>query len=98
MKTVVSTTVALVLLALVVGAQAQTKPSGYTPVSDAPDPCRREVSRFEDALAYVRTSQGEQAAAQLREKLLPAQLENELLTTQGVCGLARHLREKKLSR
>lgn len=34
--------------------------------------------------------------ARVKEELLPARLENEILMQQGYCGLARHLREKHL--
>lgn len=62
------------------------------------DPCRAEVSKFEQAIGFIRQSQGNQAANNLKEKLLPAKLENEILFAEGYCGLARHLREKKLHR
>ena len=66
---------------------------------NAQDPCRAEVSKFEQAIGFVRQNQqGTQAAQTLKEKLLPAKLENELLFKEGYCGLARHLRDKKLNR
>ncbi|MDQ3271484.1 MAG: hypothetical protein M3Q12_04850, partial [Pseudomonadota bacterium] len=64
----------------------------------AQDPCRAEVSKFERAIGFVRQHQGNQAAQALKEKLLPAKLENELLFKDGYCGLARHLREKGLNK
>jgi hypothetical protein len=60
------------------------------------DPCRTEVSRFEQALGFVRESQGSAAAADVKEKLLPAKVENDILNKEGYCGLAKHLRSKKL--
>jgi hypothetical protein len=65
---------------------------------NAQDPCRAEVSKFERAIGFVRQNQGTQAAQDLKEKLLPAKLENELLFKEGYCGLARYLRDKKLNR
>ena len=62
------------------------------------DPCRAEVSKFEQAIAFLRQSQGTQAATELKEKLLPARLEQEILFKDGYCGLAKYLREKKLNR
>ncbi|MCJ0762204.1 hypothetical protein [Variovorax terrae] len=59
--------------------------------------CRSEVSRFEQAIGFVRQTSGNAAAAQLKEKLLPAKLEGDILAQGGYCGLARHLRDKKLS-
>ena len=65
---------------------------------NAQDPCRAEVSKFEQAIGFVRQNQGNQAAQELKERLLPAKLENELLFKEGYCGLARHLRDKKLNK
>ncbi|NPC54730.1 hypothetical protein [Caenimonas soli] len=65
---------------------------------NAPDPCRAEVSKFEQAIGFVRQNQGSQAAQELKDKLLPAKLENEILFKEGYCGLARYIREKKLHR
>jgi hypothetical protein len=68
-------------------------------LSQAPqDPCRVEVSKFEQAIGFVRQNQGNQAAQELKERLLPAKLESDLLFKEGYCGLARYLREKKLNR
>ena len=64
----------------------------------AQDPCRAEVSKFEQAIAFLRQSQGTQTATELKEKLLPAKLEQELLFKEGYCGLAKYLRDKKLNR
>ena len=60
------------------------------------DPCRADVSKFEQIIGFVRQNQGNKAAAELKEKLLPAKVENDLLLNEGYCGLARYLREKKL--
>ena len=62
------------------------------------DPCRAEVSKFEQAIGFVRQNQGSQAAQELKEKLLPAKLESDILFKDGYCGLARYLRDKKLNR
>jgi hypothetical protein len=62
------------------------------------DPCRAEVAKFEHAIGFVRQNQGSQAAQALKEKLLPAKLESEILFKDGYCGLARYLSEKKLNR
>ena len=69
-----------------------------TPDFKTQDPCRVEVSKFEQAIGFVRQSQGAKAAAELKEKLLPAKPENEILFKDGYCGLARYLRDKKLNR
>jgi hypothetical protein len=62
------------------------------------DACRSEVSKFEEAIGFVRRSQGNQAAADLKEKLLPAKVESDILFKDGYCGLARYIRDKKLNR
>lgn len=76
-------------------AQAQTP---VDPSRQAQDPCRAEVSRFEQAIGFIRQNQGAQAASELKERLLPAKLENDILFKDGYCGLARYIREKKLNR
>ncbi|MGQ0712006.1 MAG: hypothetical protein ACT4NV_19930 [Rhodoferax sp.] len=68
------------------------------PVSASTQACRSEVLKFEETVAFVRQSQGNDAARTLREKLLPAKLESDLLMSEGYCGLSRYLREKKLIR
>lgn len=65
---------------------------------NANDPCRAEVSKFEQAIGFIRQNQGNQAAQDLKERLLPAKLENEILFKDGYCGLAKYIREKKLNR
>ncbi len=88
-----SSTWLLALLGLCAQAQTSVDPS-----RQAQDPCRAEVSKFEQAIGFVRQNQGAQAAADLKEKLLPAKLENDILFKDGYCGLARYIREKKLDR
>ena len=63
-----------------------------------PNACKSEVAKFEETIGFIRQHQGVQAAAALKEKLLPAKLEAELLATQGYCGVVKYLREKKLNR
>ena len=82
------------ILAAAVVSQAAATDLSLT----AQDPCRAEVSKFEQAIGFVRQNQGSQAAQELKEKLLPAKLENEILFKDGYCGLARYIREKKLHR
>lgn len=83
-------------LALLMGAaSAQT---AVDPSQQPQDPCRAEVSKFEQAIGFIRQNQGSQAAAELKEKLLPAKLENDILFKEGYCGLARHIRERRLNR
>ncbi len=85
----------LVFVSWISAAGAQTS---IDPSQQQQDPCRAEVSKFEQAIGFVRQSQGTQAAAELKEKLLPAKVENDILFKEGYCGLARYIREKKLNR
>ena len=87
---------AVVLAAPTLALAAPSVPTDAT--LPPPDPCRAEVSRFEQAIGFIRQSQGNQAAGELKEKLLPAKLENEILFREGYCGLAKYIREKKLNR
>jgi hypothetical protein len=86
----------LVSLAEPALAQTATAPPPAATSIAAPDPCRLDVSRFEQVIGFLRQNQGNQAAAALKEKLLPAKLESEILFKDGYCGLAKYLREKKL--
>ena len=58
--------------------------------------CRTEVSKFEETIGFLRQTQGPEAAARVKEELLPAKLENEILMQHGYCGLVKHLRDKHL--
>jgi len=58
--------------------------------------CRETVAKFEESMAFVRKSVGYEKAAEIKESLLPNKLESELFAKDGYCGVARHLREKKL--
>ena len=79
-------------------AQTQGNSAPLTPSFQVIDPCKAVVSRFEQAIGFIRQSQGIQAAAELKEKLLPAKLESAILFKDGYCGLAAYLREKKLDK
>lgn len=77
---------------------AQSSTPALEPTFKAVDPCRASVVKFEETILFIRQSQGAQAAKDLKEKLLPAKLENDILYKDGYCGLANYLREKKLIR
>ena len=87
-----------ILLTCALQVQAQGNSAALTPNLQSNDPCRSNVSKFEQAIGFIRQSQGNQAAADLKEKLLPARLENAILIRDGYCGLAAYLHEKKLDR
>ncbi|MEY4738313.1 MAG: hypothetical protein RL302_2632 [Pseudomonadota bacterium] len=93
--------VAVVLLGALFGtpAPAQKKvPSAEVSVTTGTDPCKAEVLKFEETIAFIRQSQGNQAAEDLKKRLIPPEVEAKLLATEGYCGLAKHIREKKLNR
>jgi hypothetical protein len=85
----------LALLACAAGAETTVNADLSLQVQD---PCRVEVSKFEQAIGFVRQNQGNRAAQDLKERLLPAKLEADILFKDGYCGLARYIREKKLNR
>lgn len=58
--------------------------------------CRETVNKFEESMAFIRKSIGYEKAAEMKEALLPNKLESELFAKEGYCGVARHLRAKKL--
>lgn len=71
---------------------------GTTEFLPQANPCKTEVAKFEETIGFIRQHQGTAAAAALKEQLLPAKTEAELLATQGYCGLAAYLRGHKLNR
>lgn len=87
---------ALPLSLLAIGARAQTMPAEMAPKIQDNTTCTKELSKFEQTLALLRQTQGAKAAADIRERLLPAKVESEIVAKEGSCGLARHLRKKKL--
>lgn len=77
-------------------AHSQGNSSSSGPSMQLQNPCLADVSKFEQAIGLVRQTSGNAAAAGLKEKLLPAKLENEILMRDGYCGLSRYLRGKHL--
>ncbi len=89
----------MILLLWSLHAAAFAAPKSDLPhEQSSPDPCRVTVLRFERALNAMRETQGNKAGQDLKEKLLPAKLESEILLKDGYCGLARYIQEKKLDR
>lgn len=76
---------------------AQTAPAPAA-AADPAEQCKKDVLQFERAIGTVRQLQGNQAAADLKEKLLPAAAERQSLNTEGYCDLSRYLNDKKLLR
>lgn len=96
---------AYALILLVGGASALpfAHAAGVTTAVDSvpattTDACKATVLRFERALTLLRDTQGNKAGEEMREKLLPAKLQAEILFKEGYCGLARYIQEKRLDR
>lgn len=89
---------ALALPCAAAPAAPAAPPARTAEPAPAPDPCKSEVARFEQAIGFIRANQGQQAAADLKERLLPAKLEADILQREGYCGLAKYLKDKKLAR
>ena len=81
-----------------VTAQVKDNSAAVSAELSTPNACKHKVAEFERAFGLIRQVQGNKAAAELKEKLLPAKVESEILFSQGYCGLARYIREKKLDR
>jgi hypothetical protein len=62
----------------------------------AANPCRIEVAKFERAMGFVRQASGNEFAAKIKEALLPAKTEADILMREGYCGLAKYMRDNKL--
>lgn len=88
---------ALLLASSLLPVQAQNPVAASPSAQESPNRCQAEIFKFEKILSFIRESQGLQAAALIKEKMLPAKVESEILKKDGYCGLARHLRDKKLT-
>ena len=87
---------------LVVGWGAQVRAQGNSaalvpplPVADA---CKRDVMKYQANIDLVRRSLGDKAADELEGRFMPRQQWDALLLTEGYCGIARRLREHRLTR
>ena len=58
--------------------------------------CRETVAKFEESMSFARKSLGYEKAAEIKKSLLPNKLESELFAKEGYCGVAKHLKAKKL--
>ncbi|MDB5931522.1 MAG: hypothetical protein JWR60_3229 [Polaromonas sp.] len=90
------------LLALLAGhANAQQPDKMVSGVSvtarlDSRNQCQGKVLEFERAIGFVRQTAGGQLTSSVKERLLPAKLEQDILMKDGYCGLADYLRSRKL--
>lgn len=78
------------------GARAQATSAEMAPKIQGDTTCTKDLSKFEQTLTLLRQTQGAKAAANIRERLLPAKVESDIVAKEGSCGLAKHLRKKKL--
>lgn len=88
----------LILTATSVHAQVKGNSAAVPAELSAPNACKQKVAEFERAIGLIRQTQGNKAAAELKEKLMPAKVQNDILFKEGYCGLARYIREKRLDR
>ena len=63
-------------------AQANSASQATTVAISAPDECKRAYVKFEEAIGLLRRTQGNEAAAAVKEKLLPAKLHDEILLSE----------------
>ena len=80
---------------LLCGLPCMAQPARSDPQTE---PCRAVVSKFEQDIGFLRRSMGNDKAAEIKEKLLPAKTEMQILSGEGYCGLARYIRDNKLDR
>ena len=90
--------VILLVQGLCLGALAQGNSDALGVPELAADPCKREVLQYQSNMALVRQTLGDQAAAELEAKFMSKSEWNALLLQDGYCGIAKRLREKKLTR
>ena len=77
-------------------APAPAGADGVGPKAQAPVPCQNEVFKFNETISFIQQTQGNAAAQDLKERLLPSKVESSLLLKDGYCGVAKYLRDKKL--
>ena len=77
-------------------AWAQTPAGPPSADANAVAACRAEVAKFERAMGLVRQSAGNEMANRVREMLMPAKTQQEILMREGYCGLARYMQKHKL--
>lgn len=83
---------------LCMGALAQGNSDALGVPELVTDPCKREVLQYQSNMALVRQTLGGPAAAELEAKFMSKPEWNALLLQDGYCGIAKRLREKKLTR
>ena len=75
---------------------------GNSASMDAPvlvvDVCKRDVMKYQSNIELVRKSLGDKAAAELDAKFMDKAQWDATLLTHGYCGIARKLREQKLTK
>ena len=101
MTTLVDTVGKLLLgcmLSMGAGAFAQSNTASAPARGTVVDPCKKDVLHFQEDLRTIRETLGEVAAKKVQEDFLPQAEWNALLLTEGYCGIAKRLREKRLVR
>ena len=89
---------ALAALLGVASAWAQGNSAAMQTPTLVADACKREVLRYQSNVDLVRKSLGERAAADLEGRFMTREQWDAVLLREGYCGLARRLRDGKLTR
>jgi hypothetical protein len=79
-------------------AGAQGNSASMEPPVLLADACKREVMKYQGNIDLVRKSLGDKAAEELEGRFMPRPQWDALLLKEGYCGIARRLRDQKLTR
>jgi hypothetical protein len=90
--------VILLVQGVCLGALAQGNSDALGSPVLVKDPCKRDVLLYQANIELVRKTLGESQAKELESKFMSKPDWNALLLQEGYCGIARRLRDKKLTR
>ena len=90
--------VIILVQCLCLGALAQGNSDALGSPVLVKDPCKRDVLQYQANIELVRKTLGDQNATELEAKFMSKSEWNALLLQDGYCGIAKRLREKKLTR
>ena len=85
-----------VLSAVTLGARAEDASAQNAQKAKEEVACKQTVNKFEQAMDFMRETQGSTWTSAFKEKKLPAAVEKEILKKDGYCGLSKYLKHNKL--